>query len=543
MATMGSTEEVLSTARVPHFSGEEAVPPVTKPPVNCLLVIVGMAFLWPCLGTFVTSRFRHMLSLSDAALNFSVVGIVFGCLCLSVVAVCLLFRKRLEPLFAHGSTVVLAVGILGLAGHALIIWSQVLQILVTPLVVLGLALSALFVVVHTYAWGSSAYDFTPGQVITIYAASCALSFGLQLFIWLLPGELTVYFLLICPLGSGICWHLAYGRVFRQDLKDHPSLRISFRQLPWKFIVPALLLIYFELVFSNLLFLRYENWPNAHVWISLAICCLFWLICAVVVSKMHDRANIPTLIPILVWILAALLVLFMAALLLTVLFPAGTSLITERILVGTGSCLRFYIFIAIACAISERRASVLAGFSFFTVLVVCIPVMRLVTIAVSHVEDQTLIASLTAPQVVVPIAGIMLFAIAVGLVLASLREAQNLAKSNALQAEQAIQAAQAEKDQALLEREQLLSEIERAAQTTDAAGGQDTSKLQEIAATMGLSAREGEVLDLIVHGYSAKRIAQKLFVSESTVVTHTTHIYRKFGVSSKQELLEKIESTR
>lgn len=52
----------------------------------------------------------------------------------------------------------------------------------------------------------------------------------------------------------------------------------------------------------------------------------------------------------------------------------------------------------------------------------------------------------------------------------------------------------------------------------------------------LSARELEVLELLLQHYSTAGIAQELVVSENTVKTHVRHIYGKMGVNSKQQLL-------
>lgn len=53
-----------------------------------------------------------------------------------------------------------------------------------------------------------------------------------------------------------------------------------------------------------------------------------------------------------------------------------------------------------------------------------------------------------------------------------------------------------------------------------------------AAVGALSAREREVLELVAKGTSNREIARELFISEATVKTHLTHLYRKLGVKDR-----------
>lgn len=55
----------------------------------------------------------------------------------------------------------------------------------------------------------------------------------------------------------------------------------------------------------------------------------------------------------------------------------------------------------------------------------------------------------------------------------------------------------------------------------------------------LSTREIEVLELINTGLSNKEIADKLFVSLSTVKTHINNIYKILEVKNRREAIEKI----
>jgi DNA-binding NarL/FixJ family response regulator len=52
----------------------------------------------------------------------------------------------------------------------------------------------------------------------------------------------------------------------------------------------------------------------------------------------------------------------------------------------------------------------------------------------------------------------------------------------------------------------------------------------------ISKREQEILDLIIQGKKNKDIAEGLFMSEQTVKAHIGHIFRKFNVSSRTQLV-------
>jgi DNA-binding CsgD family transcriptional regulator len=53
---------------------------------------------------------------------------------------------------------------------------------------------------------------------------------------------------------------------------------------------------------------------------------------------------------------------------------------------------------------------------------------------------------------------------------------------------------------------------------------------------GLSAREQDILSLIVKGMSNAEIANALYITESTVKFHAGNIFRKAGLNSRLELI-------
>lgn len=95
-------------------------------------------------------------------------------------------------------------------------------------------------------------------------------------------------------------------------------------------------------------------------------------------------------------------------------------------------------------------------------------------------------------------------------------------------------------------EQKAPERPAASRRPRAEGGRDfkdrlDKQLAALQEAYRLSDREVEVAELVVRGNTVARIAERLYISENTVRTHTKRIYGKTGVHKKQELVELVES--
>ena len=66
------------------------------------------------------------------------------------------------------------------------------------------------------------------------------------------------------------------------------------------------------------------------------------------------------------------------------------------------------------------------------------------------------------------------------------------------------------------------------------------RCKKTAEKFGLSPRETEILGYLGRGHGIVFIANTLVISESTVRTHVKNIYRKLGVSSREELLQLVD---
>ena len=75
------------------------------------------------------------------------------------------------------------------------------------------------------------------------------------------------------------------------------------------------------------------------------------------------------------------------------------------------------------------------------------------------------------------------------------------------------------------------------------GAQGEDSAAVFARAVGLTARETEILSLLVRGRTLPYIANELFVTTGTVKTHVRHIYAKMNITGgRQELIDRIEGS-
>jgi DNA-binding NarL/FixJ family response regulator len=61
------------------------------------------------------------------------------------------------------------------------------------------------------------------------------------------------------------------------------------------------------------------------------------------------------------------------------------------------------------------------------------------------------------------------------------------------------------------------------------------------ASLGISARESEVLEMLAAGHANKVIARRLDISPNTVKTHVARLYEKLEVASRTQAISKARS--
>lgn len=68
-----------------------------------------------------------------------------------------------------------------------------------------------------------------------------------------------------------------------------------------------------------------------------------------------------------------------------------------------------------------------------------------------------------------------------------------------------------------------------------------ARCEALADASGLTPREREIFGYLGRGHGIAFVAETLVISESTVRTHVKSIYKKLGVGSREELLEKVDA--
>ncbi len=68
------------------------------------------------------------------------------------------------------------------------------------------------------------------------------------------------------------------------------------------------------------------------------------------------------------------------------------------------------------------------------------------------------------------------------------------------------------------------------------------RLERISKQAGLSARETQIMSYVGKGHTSVYVAKTLLISDSTVYTHVRNIYRKLGITSREELIQLFNDT-
>lgn len=459
------------------------------------IAVVGMAFWWPLLRNSIIG-FVFSPSLTDHRFSFAALTAFLVCGCLFAAA--LVIASRVHPTGRRSPRLLVALGltaslaVLGACWGASTRWAYIATALCAPL------LAALYVVLPL-AWSRALrqiFGKDAKHLALAIMASYALSFVIGYLSYLPEPWLFIRPILSPFIASSLC-AVVCGRASTEEADARTLVAPDAKTL-------YLLVLFFFLVcsvatgFINTGSVAYQPSSSTFLRDSLNIGVVSGLLVIIAVSRKLERVKI--------WIITLLGSLLFGGLLIATFFhqsllASGTGLIQT-----SKSCFSLMLFLIV---ILDQRPN-LAGSEKAVTILFTLP--TLLSTVISYFLVPGIVGALaitysdfwgTLSLLFGFLLGVLLFGFLSAIVLRFV--------SNAPQAQGAV------------------------------------PTNNELAHLLGerhsFSAKEEEVLSLMLEGNTYKKIAQIMYVSQSTVQSHVKSMYRKANVHSKQELIDQIDHLR
>lgn len=478
--------------------------------------VVGLAFLWLVLQA--SPYFPVSLALNS---NTADVALISGCHTVYTVLFCLFAAlvaarptrtaARLAGLAPSGPVA----GLLGSVGCGPLAAVSALHPSPLANVALGcgMVLVALFVVFAVVGWGRSCDGDFP-QTAALVAGSFLLS-SLLWLAWMAWGPSASFLLAACPVLSGVCLRLSTRRSAAIEKSGSTSSPCDARRpIPAGVLLPCVAIVYAAVLLVRVLTTMQAglsagslNAGQQTVSAAVQVATAALLACTFAATRRQTPARGALMA------FGVLVVVFLAALLQVVLTgnAQSSSFLGRRALVALEHCFELLTFAILAYNGAGQPARSARNLACCAVAVLAIPQF----VSLDLFYRAGVMNLLVGVDLVVPIAAVASFLVAVLLV--------GLLTASASTPMQAPVAPAAAPD-------------------PDPSAWQEELCRQAVEG-LDVSAREFEVLPLAYRGFTSANIARNLSVSESTVKTHLTHLYRKLGIHSRQDLIALVDSKR
>lgn len=456
---------------------------------NDPFIVLSMAFLWPCL--IPTTYYATIASNTTAP---SLVGfpffIVFPSLLIGALAFVFILGNRKQTSGIMPVRILAVCGALGVLGHVILCVSPIWPSIPVGVFVIGSALAAIYVTSYCILVGGMLSHGEPGRV----AIEAVLSF----VIW----ELVSLVLNLAGIDSGVVLVLSpalaalFALLARPRPGQSPGIRIVRSEIPWYMIIGGVALVFFNIVYVKILFAQDPSTSDSlHVFTSLVTLVVSFGIIAFLKGTSFSAST-------LVMVFATLIILYIAALVVVLLITDQANVVVNRLWAASGRCFKLFVFMALCCLVSRKSLSPIAAFGFFLLALVAIPDF----VSFDLAYQSPFLDWIIHTDIAGPLAIIATFITAALSIVFLAFEMMKLSKAISRKQDDLYQ-----------------------------------SVLRAALENRDLSNRELQVAEYVYRGYSAKRTAEALYLSESTVNSHTRNLYRKLGIHSKQDLIQLVES--
>lgn len=455
---------------------------------------VGMTFLWPCLQS---SGF-YPLSLVPGVEQFGSAPIAqfhfFYSLVLTVFfALAFIGSRQVEAVLRKVRLLPVVIAMVGAVALAVISSSTTMD--ASPFVMYGALLCSAFAIVFFVLFWGMVFSCDNAKHNALQAAvSYALSQVLT-FLVLLAGTPQEWFLCICMVGCGVL-------AAKAPINGEGGCKLlskSFKQLPWDIIVFSVLLIYFCVIYIRLQITQFGGDASA------TVKCFASMLCLIAFSGVAVYlAKEPTSPYRFTVVFIALVGGYLVGLGGISVFSTDGGVLARRVLIADEHCVEAFLWMVLVYHAASKQLSGIKLFALYGIVVVALPWM-----ISFDVRYLTPIGEIVASSNwMLPLVTLALCATALGSLVFLSSYVLRISRNASAVMQQSIR-----------------------------------ESAETVLSQAGLTPRELEIVAYVYRGYSAKRIAEKLYVSEPTVKSYTSRAYRKLGVKSKQELIDYVDERR
>ena len=450
--------------------------------------IAGMACVWPTLFNQLLYPLTFTYNHTDSASVFSF-HVVYSVLLIALTALFAWQRERLTRAMFSNAPLVLSAHLTGAVGIVLLSQCDFSNIASSALVGVGVALSAVYAPLAFLFWTERFAEEPVHVTMTDMALSFAL-FSLATAVRLAAGAHALAVSIACPIAAGA---VAFALIRRAPATTARPSDFDLRTLPFRLIAPSAVFVLICVVGIALFnaLSQLERQPPLRAGLYAADAVLFLALAALCRNRPQGNKGLSIKLFTIVslYFIAAILLAFITS---TDPLSGGTVP-----LIAAQSSLSVFIWMTVVRTANRMNASPVLPAALFLILIVALP--RFASAALMYNGSlldarpgfMTLFA-LTATAAVA----------AAGIIAAALMGFLSQA-------------------------------LAHEAAAPDAPS--DEPAFASIQATYHLTDREIDIARLAAKNLSAKQMAERLFLADSTVYTHLKRIYRKTGVHSKQEL--------
>lgn len=457
-----------------------------------ILFTIGMSFYW------YWSFFRRwefstfFLNYPDPAYSshlgyaFVMASMVF------ITTICILKSSYIEMIIREKPFLVCAFSLSGTIGYSLLFFIAPLKEFQLALMGLGTILLALSFTSLTLAWATTTVSFRTRTALVCVALSFVTG-SIMSVATFLPVPFVRFITAALPAFSGLCW------VFIKTPPFSPlpySKRETFDMLPKRFVAILAAFIIIARLLIGVLLPENELISFIERLESIILSSIALLIVAVILFRSHQWEFFIRKL----WVVLS--ITFFAGVLITLFFNSAYSSFGIGVITSERNIFEVILWIILLAVISQMRLSVVFIMSLNLLFLMTIPsylgravVPSLLNAIGWSTQDHTLALVLAMTLTLISIVLI----------------SQN---TNAFQ---------------------------NSLKKTEDRETSRASACLVVSEEKGLSPRESEILPFLSRGYSTKKIADILFISQGTVLSHTKGIYRKIDVHTKQEVIDYIDT--